>query len=228
MRSRRLYVLAVCHRIGVHRVGPHKHNDWLSFELCVEGRPALIDPGTYCYTGQPELKALFRSTAYHNTVVVDGEEQLRFAPSSFALDRPHGDIRVLRWASDDQHVLLEAEHTGYTRLTHPIVHRRLFELDKRRDRLLITDSFIGEGAHSVEWFLHLDVGLTCRRGIVHDGARPLLAIVLPEGVEASVRPAWVSAAYNRRQEAASLTWQANTTPGERRHYEMTFAIPADT
>ena len=39
MRSEELYLMCVCHKIGVNGVGPHKHNDWLSFELCVGKHP---------------------------------------------------------------------------------------------------------------------------------------------------------------------------------------------
>ena len=228
MRSPALYLLAVCHRTGVHGVGPHKHNDWLSFDLCVNGRPVIVDPGTYCYTGQPELKALFRSTAYHNTVVVDAQEQLRFAPSNFALDHPQGNVRVLHWASDAGYDSLEAEHTGYTRLRHPVVHRRRFELDKQHDRLVITDRFISEGSHTVEWFLHLDHGLHCDvspgQATVYNAGQPVVRLWMPGGLSAAVHSCWISPAYNRRTEVECLTWQADTRPGENERFEMTFSL----
>ena len=115
MRSERIYLLAVCHKIGVNGVGPHKHNDWLSFELCVGDHPVIIDPGSYCYTSNVNMRHLFRSTAYHNTVVIDREEQVSIRNSMFGLVNPYGDIEVLRWKSNEFSDVLEAEHTGYTR-----------------------------------------------------------------------------------------------------------------
>lgn len=52
----------------------HAHCDCLSFELSYGGEPVIVNSGTYSY--QSDLRPYFRSTAAHNTCVVDGEEQL--------------------------------------------------------------------------------------------------------------------------------------------------------
>lgn len=52
----------------------HAHCDCLSFELSCKGEPVIVNSGTCAY--QSELRSFFRSTAAHNTCVVDGEEQL--------------------------------------------------------------------------------------------------------------------------------------------------------
>ncbi len=51
----------------------HGHCDGLSFELSYGGRPVFVNSGTGQYQG--ELRSYFRSTAAHNTVVIDGKEQ---------------------------------------------------------------------------------------------------------------------------------------------------------
>lgn len=51
----------------------HGHCDALSFELSFGGRPLFVNAGTGQYQGP--LRTYFRSTAAHNTVVIDGEEQ---------------------------------------------------------------------------------------------------------------------------------------------------------
>lgn len=51
----------------------HAHCDALSFELSCEGAPVFVNSGTGQYQGP--LRSYFRSTAAHNTVVIDGEEQ---------------------------------------------------------------------------------------------------------------------------------------------------------
>jgi hypothetical protein len=35
----------------------------------------IVDPGTYCYHREPRWRNHFRSTAAHNTVVLDGADQ---------------------------------------------------------------------------------------------------------------------------------------------------------
>ncbi|WP_417047327.1 heparinase II/III domain-containing protein [Enorma massiliensis] len=52
----------------------HAHCDCLSFELSCKSEPVIVNSGTCAY--QSELRSFFRSTAAHNTCVVDGEEQL--------------------------------------------------------------------------------------------------------------------------------------------------------
>ena len=51
----------------------HAHCDGLSFELSWRGEPLFVNSGTGQYQGP--LRAYFRSTAAHNTVVIDEEEQ---------------------------------------------------------------------------------------------------------------------------------------------------------
>jgi hypothetical protein len=55
--------------------GWHSHNDKLSFELVIDGHDVIVDPGTYVYTSYPEQRNKYRSTCYHNTIVIDGYEQ---------------------------------------------------------------------------------------------------------------------------------------------------------
>ena len=58
----------------------HSHNDILSFELNVHGVDLIVDPGSYVYTASVEERNSFRTTAAHNTLVLPGKEQKRWAP----------------------------------------------------------------------------------------------------------------------------------------------------
>jgi hypothetical protein len=60
--------------------GVHSHNDILSFELNVHGVDLIVDPGSYVYTASVEERNSFRTTAAHNTLVLPGKEQKRWAP----------------------------------------------------------------------------------------------------------------------------------------------------
>lgn len=51
----------------------HGHCDGLSFELSKNGKPIFVNAGTGQYQGP--YRTFFRSTAAHNTVVIEGEEQ---------------------------------------------------------------------------------------------------------------------------------------------------------
>lgn len=51
----------------------HVHCDALSFECFIDGRPWIVNCGTYAY--QDESRLLYKRTLSHSTVMVDGEEQ---------------------------------------------------------------------------------------------------------------------------------------------------------
>ena len=51
----------------------HAHCDAMSFELFYQGKPVVANCGTYAY--QCKERAFFRSTAAHNTVMIEGVEQ---------------------------------------------------------------------------------------------------------------------------------------------------------
>jgi hypothetical protein len=52
----------------------HAHADALSFQLWWDGRPVVVDPGTYTYEPGPD-RDWFRSTRAHSTVAVDDRDQ---------------------------------------------------------------------------------------------------------------------------------------------------------
>lgn len=53
----------------------HAHSDLLSLVLYVKGKPLLIDPGTFTYTGSDQWRDLFRRSQAHNTFSVDERSQ---------------------------------------------------------------------------------------------------------------------------------------------------------
>lgn len=58
---------------GPRYIPGHAHCDAMSYELFCDGKPVVVNCGTYAY--QCKERAFFRSTPAHNTVMVDGVEQ---------------------------------------------------------------------------------------------------------------------------------------------------------
>ena len=141
--------------------GGHAHADALSLVLSVRGRPLLIDPGTATYTTDQTLRDRFRSTAMHNTIVIDGRPQsLPLGPFHW---ESRADARVVLWrpglgdspivedrtpetASIDY---IEAEHDGYL----PLVHRRAV-LKAPHGLWIIVDHVLGTGLHHIHAHWH--------------------------------------------------------------------------
>lgn len=53
----------------------HRHNDLLSTEIWLKGKPITVDPGTLSYTADFETRNEFRSTKSHATVSLNNNEQ---------------------------------------------------------------------------------------------------------------------------------------------------------
>ncbi len=141
-----------CGPVGPDYQPGHAHCDTLSCELHVGGVPILVDSGTFDYEPGP-FRHYLRSTAAHNTVRIDGEEQseiwgaFRVARRARPLAAQLGD-----WTGDT--LVFNGAHDGYRRLTGQPVHHRHIRVDRGR-RWEIRDRVTGAGRHRVESFLHL-------------------------------------------------------------------------
>ena len=91
---------------GPSYIPGHAHCDALSFELYKDGEPVLTNCGTYAY--QSELRSQFRSTAFHNTVMINHEEQSQCWGAFRMAGR--SSVRVLDHGKD----YIRAEMTDYT------------------------------------------------------------------------------------------------------------------
>lgn len=155
MRDDKNYMIISCGPNGQNGNGGHCHNDKLSFELCVDGKDVIVDPGTYVYTAEPEWRNKFRSTAYHNTVVVDEKEQNRFNDESLFEMKINAGVKCLRWEISGEIDIFIGEHYGYKGFSHHVIHRREIRYYKKDKEWEIIDNFRGEGEHNLKWNLIL-------------------------------------------------------------------------
>lgn len=135
-------------RAGAH--GPdyllgHAHADLLSFDASREAERVVTDSGTHTYDPGPERQRL-RATAAHNTLRLDGEEQLE-AWGSFRVGR-RGRARVLARGDEQGFAWLSACHDAYRRLPGRPIHHRLVAVCDRG--VLVLDAVLGRGLHRVE------------------------------------------------------------------------------
>lgn len=137
---------------GFLSIAAHAHADALSVEVRYDGTEVLVDPGTYCYHGEPEWRSYFRSTRAHNTVELDGTSQS--VEGGPFLWRTQACTRELA-SSDADPAYWTARHTGFTHLDPTLRHQRTVCLDRTKRLLSIDDVIKGEGRHTVRLFLHL-------------------------------------------------------------------------
>lgn len=136
--------------------GGHGHADALSFTLSAGGKDLLIDPGTSVYNGAPEWRQFFRSTAAHNTVVVDGSDQSETA-GTFSWRRK-STTRLIAHRTMDGIDYVDAEHDGYLHMPLDLIHRRRI-LFVRPDYWIIFDELQGRGAHNLDFLFHFAPGV---------------------------------------------------------------------
>jgi hypothetical protein len=168
----------------------HSHSDTLSLVLRSGACEILIDPGTYTYTGEPEWRDWFRSSAAHNTIRIDGRDQAVMAGPFRWTSQP--EVALLHWRTDSERDLLEAEcrYAGFT-------HRRRVEFQKP-DVFLITDDVSGPpGLHEVEQFWHL--------GSMEARSK----LILPE--DAELTESWRSLVFGQKHSAPMLRVRRRTT-----------------
>jgi len=202
MREGSHYLLAICCPQGINGFCGHTHNDFLSFELEAYGRTFLTDCGSYVYTQSPEWRNHFRSTASHNTVIIDGQEQNRFNEGElFEIDsrvRPE----ILHWETNRIKDLLEGAYTLPMHDNSLVTHRRRFVFVKAQNLWLIRDRFIGAGRHTIESRFHFDEGLDVAsagngiyRTLCMSGANLFLRVAGPAPFHASIDKSWISRTY---------------------------------
>lgn len=137
--------------LGYLAIAAHGHADALAFTLSVAGKPILKDPGTFSYSAQP-WRRYFRSTAAHNTVVVDDKDQSEYGGSFLWLGHANAVVETFRASGDEQ--TLAAHHDGYRRLSDPVRHRRTWRYTAGIASLAITDELVCSAAHSVAIHWH--------------------------------------------------------------------------
>jgi hypothetical protein len=133
----------------------HAHSDALSITITALGRPVIVDPGTFTYTGSDADRDHFRHSAAHNTVTVDGEGASDPAgPFSW---RSRADARIEQWWSGDLADYFVGSHPGFGRLPDPAVHRRRVTF-VRDGYWVITDTVEARREHETVVHVHLAAG----------------------------------------------------------------------
>lgn len=138
----------------------HDHADGLSICLTSKGKALLIDPGTCEYVGAGDERNVFRGTAMHNTLRVDGRDQCEpDGPFSWKQDFQ---ASTQIWLKGESFDFFNGSHDGYQHLSPPVRHRR-FIVALGSGVFLVRDLVEGQGKHQLDVSWHLGAEL-----IVHN------------------------------------------------------------
>jgi len=192
LRADRLHVVA-----DVGPIGLHGNNDTLAFALAVDGRPVIVDPGTYCYTRQPSRRNELRGSGAHNGPSFEGLELAEFD----GLWRVHDDdigVEVLEWRPGGvgSETRLSACHRAYRRFAPGSSVTRQWSVSD--DAMVVHDSVVGmEGMRCrVRLTLAHDItARTCRGGIDLLDETGSILLSLRSETPMTIRSGWYSPSY---------------------------------
>ncbi len=200
---------------GIFGKGSHTHNDKLSFVLRVGGQEVFCDSGTGCYTRDRATRNRFRSTAAHNTLLIDGTEQNRIdtGPHGLFILGNKAAVSQIQEGREARGHFLRASHTGYRSLG--VTHTRTIRVLDGEPAFVIEDELDGDGVHDFEFNLQLtpnrsaevapeENGIFCR--ILGD-RQVQLCVAGPTGLQASIQPSLISTSYGVTVPAVKLRFR---------------------
>ena len=224
------YLLVTNSRVGTNGFGNHKHNDLLSFEFHSAGVPLIVDPGSYVYTSDPDARNLFRSTRYHNTLMIDGVEQNDVRLDYLFRMFETSTVEHVAFADTAAQTTYAGRHTGFERLPAAVTHERSFHLARTSGALSIVDRLTGSGPHKIAWHFHFAPGVAMAitgsgRVTLSAGGRSW-ALAVPSHLQATARDAWYSPSYGVRMPCLALDLTADETITETSVYRFEIAPDA--
>lgn len=210
--------------LGPDYLSGHGHADTLTFEWSLFGDRVLVDAGTSRYDECAERLSQ-RSTAAHNTVVVDGADSSEVW-SSFRVARrarPFG----LSVAESGDGVEVTCSHDGYRRFPGKVIHRRTWKI--ANGRLRVDDTLEGNFLSAQARFLvHPAVASASNGGSLLLGGTRAGEWVLPsrnrvrwriEGGDGRFEPAQYHPEFGISQDTVRLVVDFS---GDRNVLEMTW------
>lgn len=225
LRSAEAYCAISCGPNGQGGVGGHSHNDKLGIEVHHGPHALVVDPGTYCYISEPELRNAFRSTAAHSTLQVDGAEQSRILEGQLFALPDDARARALTFESTPARERFVGEHRGFERIAPGLRHRREVAFDRAVKGFLILDRLLGTGEREgivrfqlpdrdARWreASGLERDKAARLGLAPPGqvvalgpeGAPRAVLVPPAGATVRLAPSWYSPGYGVREPSLTV------------------------
>ncbi|HUG34750.1 MAG TPA: alginate lyase family protein, partial [Anaerolineales bacterium] len=186
------------------------HADQLHVDLWIRGQNIAVDAGTYLYSGEGMWRNGLAYTSVHNTVTVDGKDQMTMVSRFTWTNWSQG--KVLKHEKD----LWQGEHDGYK----PVSHIRTV-LALEEDRWLVIDKLnAGETHHyALNWLLN-DFPFEERDDSILlslDGMKYIVQVGLADGsgdfslvrADPNSTRGWRSRYYGHKEPAISLMLEAD-------------------
>ncbi len=191
----RAYRAHVIIRCGYARHPGHVHSDQGAFELSVNDRAIVVDPGTYVYESRdPAERERFRSRFVHSTLMLDDlADDLGDGPG---IPPP----RLLAWRGDATGAYFEAEFFSFLRLPVPATHTRSLDFKPLGRGVTIVDVVESEASHAGVWTFPIPAASIAHtgRGVVVAEFHGLDLCLTADRGDFTVEEGWYSPDYGVR------------------------------
>ena len=188
--------------------------DMLHVDLWYGSVNVFRDGGSFQYYCEQPWQHFFESTAGHNTVEVDAQDQMERGPSFLWFRWTQAKRLAYAFSLDGRATFVAGEHYGYRPLPGRMVHRR--SILRIVDSYVIVDDLLGAGSHELtlrwrlaplEWRCETDVWQA-----VVEGQNIAVSLTLPvgfrtelcRGVEGAHPEGWESLYYAERMPVPTL------------------------
>ena len=194
----------------------HAHADALSIQFASGGVTVLEDAGTYTYTGSNAARDLFRGSAAHNVLLVDGRpSSIPGGPFSW---KSTAGSTLNSWMSEKRFDFAEGTHDGYKSLPDPVGHKRSI-LFLKNDYWILRDEVTASDLHQLELLFHFSPDFAVEETTPGRDGQPSLLRATDEGDGSAIFSAfgggswrreegWVSHCYGRRTAAPVWAYSA--------------------
>jgi hypothetical protein len=181
--------------------GGHGHYDMLNVEIAAGGKSLLIDPGRYTYSEHPpNFRHWFKGTAAHNTVCVDGLDQVAYRRGKPKKPLPQAQL-LERWSAPGLDFLCGTAQSHCYEVIHT---RRIFYIAD--EYWVIYDSLAGERPHRFDLRFHLAPDAWERVHIIGNAiCAPDLTLVFSRGSSLQIEPGWFAPLYGVKQKAPVIS-----------------------
>ena len=207
-KSDTLSVVMDVGKIGPDFLTAHAHNDFLSYELTHNNIPIVTDSGIYDYeSGKPvNWRHTFRSTASHNTIMINNQEQNEIW-SHFRTG--YRGTPTVHTTSKTQ---VTASHNAYKKLG--ITHTRTLSTLEKRNAITVRDTLTSKSPSpfTANNFIHLAPQLKLTNQATHphksrltfesDNNTVIITVYGSQSVD--VTTSWFSSSFNIKEERASV------------------------
>ncbi len=196
--------------LGWLSIAAHGHADTLALWLHVDGRPILVDAGTYLYYGAGVWRNRLRGTAAHNTLCLEDTDSSTITGPFTWGQRARAE--VLSTVDEPAAFAIEASHDGYRR-AFGVDHVRTVErLDG--DRVRVSDRLHGSGNRTykvqIGWLLAPEVTCVAQDDAWHLECGPVHLRLRADGpLSARLEETCLSRAFGAKEPSRRLLFEGS-------------------